>query len=297
MRRTRIEQMTFRLSLLLLIITSVSFFAAAQTSKPLKIAFLDESPNSQKFAEQFAQSLSQNSFKLIDKDLARAAATGAKTVNPFNLTVDEAKNLGALIDCNFFFVIKSETIRRSSFQKEVYFESYAIIFLASAQTGQLIVWTDKHFEADAPAVAEEALLKEAKKIASEFSPKIINAAERERAARAESPASAVLIEDLPGEATAAEQNLRVPLPYKRLTPEYTQAARERSIEATVDVAAELNERGDVERTEIVRWAGFELDEAAASAVKKMQFRPALRDGKPLAIRVLLRYNFRDLQKQ
>ena len=288
--------MTFRLSLLLFLFTSVSFFAAAQTLNPLKIAVLDESPNSQKFAEQFAQNLPPSNFKLIDKDLARAAAAGAKAVNPFNLTVDEAKNLGVLIDCDFFFVIKSETVRRSSFQREVYFESYAIVFLASARTGRLIAWADKHFEASTPAVAEETLLKETKKIAAEFSFKTIDAAERERAARAENLANPVLIEDLPDETTAAEQNFRVPLPYKRLTPAYTQAARERSVEATVDIAAEINARGEVERTEIVRWAGFDLDEAAADNVKKMQFRPALRDGKPLAIRVLLRYNFRDLQK-
>ena len=290
--------MIFRLPLLLLIFASLNFLAAAQTSPPpLKIAFLDESSDSQKFAEQFAQNLPPNNFKLIDKDLARAAATGAKTGNPFNLSVDEAKNLGALIDCNFFFVIKSETVRRSSFQKEVYFESSAIVFLASAQTGQLIAWTDTHRDAETPAVAEEMLLKETKKIAAEFAGKVMSAAERERSARAEDPASAVLIEDLPNDAAIAEQNFRVPLPFKRLTPKYTQAAQERSIEATVDIAAVLNARGEVERTEIVRWAGFDLDEAAADTVRKMQFRPALRDGKPLAIRVLLRYNFRDLQKQ
>lgn len=292
--------MIFRLALLLVLIASLAFVAAAQTPRLLKIAVLDESLNSQKFTDQFVQNLQQNNFKIIDRDLARAAAAGAKTDNPFNLTVDQAKNLGALIDCDFFFVIKNETVRRSSFEKESYFESSAVTFLVSAQTGQLLVWKDNYFEADAPAAAEKMLLAETKKIVTEFASSITQAAERERTARrAESLANTVLIADLADETAAATdaQNFRVPLPYKRLTPKYSQAARRRGVEATVDVSAELNAGGEVERTEIVRWAGFDLDEAAASAVKKMQFRPALRDGKPLAIRILLRYNFRDLQKQ
>jgi TonB family protein len=290
--------MIFRPLLLLLLYASVFFFGAAQTPRLLKIAVLDESSNSPKFTEQFIQNLNQNNFKLIDQDLARAAATGAKLDNPFNLSVEDARNLGAIIDCDFFFVVKSDTAQRSSFQKETYFESYGIVFLVNAQTGRLVTWTDKHFEADTPVAAEKMLLAETKRLAAEYASKVNQAAERERLIRAaESSTNAVLIENLPDEAIAAEQNFRVPLPYKRLTPEYPQAARQRSVEATVDVAAELNERGEVERTEIVRWAGFDLDEAAADAVRKMQFRPALRDGKPIAIRVLLRYNFRDLQKQ
>lgn len=44
--------------------------------------------------------------------------------------------------------------------------------------------------------------------------------------------------------------------------------------------------------EITRRAGYGLDESVAEIIKKMQRRPALREGKPLPIRVLLRYNFK-----
>ncbi|MEP6924671.1 MAG: energy transducer TonB [Pyrinomonadaceae bacterium] len=294
------KQMIFRFSLLLILLASGIIFALAQTPlSQIKIAFLDESASSSKFTEQFSQNLQQNNFKLLDQDLARAAANGAKIENPFNLTLDEAKNLAALIDCNFFFIIRSETGRRSSFQKDVYFESYAIVFLISAQTGHLLTWTDKHFEADSPASSEKLLLADAKEIAADFAAKISETTQRERSMRADNLTGAVLIEDLPDEQEeeAADKKFRVPLPYKRLRPEYTSAAARRSIEATVDILAELNERGEVTRTEIVRWAGFELDEAVTNTVRKMQFRPALRDGNPLAIRIVLRYNFRDLQKQ
>lgn len=270
-----------------------------QTPAPraVKIAVLER--NATKFSEQFAHDLEQiGNFKLLDRDLARAAANGANIANEFNLTIDEAKNLGVLIDCNFLLLIKSETVRRSSFQKNVYFESYAIVFVVSAQTGRLISWRDDYFEASTIAASEKLLLFETKNIAAQIAAQILETNETERAARAaNSLVNARLIEDLPNETVVAAQNFRDPLPFKRLHPAYTKAAGRRDVEATVDVVAELDEQGAVTHTKIARWAGFELDEAAANTVRKMQFRPALRDGKPLAIRILLRYNFRKLEKE
>ena len=42
----------------------------------------------------------------------------------------------------------------------------------------------------------------------------------------------------------------------------------------------------------MRCAGFGPDESVTQAVRAMNFRPATRDGEPVASRVLLRYNFR-----
>jgi hypothetical protein len=47
---------------------------------------------------------------------------------------------------------------------------------------------------------------------------------------------------------------------------------------------------------ITRWAGFELDESVAKAVRSMNWRPAERNGKPLPVRFLLRYNFKKIEK-
>lgn len=287
--------MVFRFLLLLVIAGAAEIFGAAHPPRTIKIAILDRSEDSSKFTDQFSEDLEQSNFKLLDKDLARAAATGARLTNPFNLTVDQAKNLTVLIDCNFLLVVKNETLQRSSFQKNVYFESYAIIFLVSAQTGRLLFWTDKQVEANVFAESEKLLLTKTKTIADEFARKIVSAAAQEQTLRATDLTTTVLIEDLPDETGIHKQNFRVPLPFKRFSPAYSEAAGRRDVEATVDVLVELDERGAVTRTEIVRWAGFDLDEAAERAVKKMQFRPALRDGKPLPIRILLRYNFRDLE--
>lgn len=301
-RTTKIGEQKTILCLLIaapLFLCCIFFSAKAQEPPQLKIAVLKVGASS-KFAAHLTDELTAHkTFKMLDPELARAAANGAKIENPFNLSIEQAKNLGVLIDCNFLLIVKSETVRRSSFARPVYFESGAIVFLASAQTGRLESWTDRYFEADAPDAAEKLLFASVAPLGQEFAAKIIGAATRERREKLlDSPAAAVLIEDLPADAGSESDagKFRVPLPYKRLRPEYTAAAARRNIEATVDVTAELDASGAVVRAEIARWAGFDLDESALAAVRKMQFRPALKDGKPLAIRILLRYNFRDLAK-
>ena len=94
------------------------------------------------------------------------------------------------------------------------------------------------------------------------------------------------------EGARANSDLREPAPYRRLHPTYTDAADRAEAEATVDAAVEIGSDGEVARVEIVRWAGFGLDESVASTIRQMHFRPATRDGEPVPVRVLLRYNFR-----
>ena len=86
--------------------------------------------------------------------------------------------------------------------------------------------------------------------------------------------------------------MREPAPYRSLRPAYTEAASRAEAEATVDVSVEIDADGRVRDVKVVRWAGFGLDEEVVSTVRRMNFRPAERDGERVAVRVLLRYNFR-----
>ncbi|HEX8887957.1 MAG TPA: energy transducer TonB, partial [Pyrinomonadaceae bacterium] len=90
--------------------------------------------------------------------------------------------------------------------------------------------------------------------------------------------------------------IRLPQPYRRLRPAYPEEAARADAEATVDVQVELDSEGEVAKIEVVRWAGFGLDEATINTVRQMHFRPAMRDGTPIPMRVLLRYNFRKPQR-
>ena len=100
-----------------------------------------------------------------------------------------------------------------------------------------------------------------------------------------------LIEEAP--ATENEQSgLRLPRPYRRLRPAYPDSAALADAEGTVDVLLDLDKEGEVRRVEVARWAGFGLDEATVNTVRQLHFFPAHRDGVPIPMRVLLRYNFR-----
>ena len=87
------------------------------------------------------------------------------------------------------------------------------------------------------------------------------------------------------------------MPYKRIKPEYTRTAYLYDAKGTVDISVDIDRHGTVNRTEIVRWAGFGLDEAVIAAVMQMSWRPAERGGKTLPMRVLLRYNFTKIEKE
>src|SRR5262245_56723504 len=83
---------------------------------------------------------------IADPDLSRAAANGIGYTGSLNLTLTEARDLGAALATEFYILGDAQTLRRSSFRTPVYFESYCSIFLVSTRTGQLLLWERPSFE-------------------------------------------------------------------------------------------------------------------------------------------------------
>ena len=233
---------------------------------------------------------------IADPDLSRAAAKGIGYTGSLNLTVTDARDLGAALATEFYILGDAQTLRRSSFETPVYYESYCSIFLVSARTGRLLLWERPSF-ADAEATKAEARLSQY--LSDDALPRRLIAVikkthDDERIQRTVLTASAeALIEEAPDdEKAAAAQGLRAPRPYRRLRPEYPQTAARADAEATVDVVVDVGADGEVGEVQIVRWAGFGLDESTVATVRQLHFFPALKNGTPIAMRVMLRYNFR-----
>ena len=266
----------------------------------VRLAVLDfgETETGRRASSRLALALSStNQFLMIDRDESRAAARGVGYKGSLNMSLQEARDLGAATGADFFITGDAQTLRRSSSARPAYYESYASIFIVSARTGRLILWDRPSFEAVSPDEAEESLLKELNKRAERYVDAIRKALEAERNERTQIisgiSASAPVIEDAPeDEAAAARARVRLPQPYRRLRPAYPDTAARAEAEATVDVQVEIDADGEVSRVEVVRWAGFGLDEATVSTVRQLHFRPAMRDRVPIPMRVLLRYNFR-----
>jgi TonB family protein len=227
--------------------------------------------------------------------MTRAAATGGAYSGSLNLTVSEARDLGAVLGTEFYVLGDAQTLRRSSFAKPAYYESYCSIFVVSARTGRLVMWTRPSLDGDESADTESALSEILDgEVSYQIAVAIRRAREDERVQRSViMPASEPLIEEAPDdEKTAEVQGVRVPRPYRRLRPAYPETAAHADAEATVDVLVDVRADGEVGEVQIVRWAGYGLDESTVATVRQMHFFPAMKNGNPIPMRVLLRYNFR-----
>jgi TonB family protein len=268
------------------------------SERRLSLAVLDfgDTTTGRRAAEILATNLKNAaSISLLDQDQVRAAARGAGYAGSINLSLDEARELGAALGSEFFLVGDAQTLRRSPSSGLVYFESYASVFLVSARTGRLVAWERPVFEAATAVGAEEALVAKLRsmEIKDRLSKSIQQAHHQERGERELSATGVPIIEEAPGDEKLAEgEGLRLPRPYRRLTPRYPESAAKAEAEATVDVLVDLDTEGEVTRVEVARWAGFGLDEATVETVRRLHFFPAKRNGAAIPLRVLLRYNFR-----
>jgi TonB family protein len=293
--------MKFRPALVIFLIALWPAHAVHAQDARLSVAVLDMggTPTAARVTERLSKLMSSLKLKgatlaLLDRGMGAAAARGVGYAGSLNLTLAEARSLGAAVGCDFYLTGDAQTVRRSSSARPVYFEAYASVFVVSARTGRLVTWDRPAAEADTAEGAEASLLAALESGAQLYAGAVgieAEREERERFAHEEVEAAAVIDLSTNGGASA-NRDLREPAPYRRLRPAYTDAAARAEAEATVDALVEIGADGEVADVRVVRWAGFGLDEEVAATVRRMHFRPAQREGEPVPVRVLLRYNFR-----
>ena len=274
-------------------ICGLILFIFFSISAQQKIAVIAPEKNalSQTFIEKI-ESEFKDHFKTLDDSLGETAFFSTEHKTPFNLTTEESKNIGAAIGCDYFLLIKTETLTRYSFEKKEYQESYAAVYVVSSRTGRLVFWKLVNGEAKKTDEAEMKLFDSIKDLSAEISERLKIVGKDEL--NEKKPPK---IEELPDESSSAAKNFRPPLPYKRIKPPYTRTAYLYNIEAIVDIEIDVDETGKIQRAEIVRWAGFGLDESVEKTIRQMNWKSADRDGKPLPMRVLLRYNFKKIEPE
>jgi TonB family protein len=75
-------------------------------------------------------------------------------------------------------------------------------------------------------------------------------------------------------------------------PEYTDEARAKRIEGSVLVRGVIGTDGRVTNIHVARGLGHGLDQKAVECLRKWIFKPAVRDGEPVAVRANVEINFR-----
>ena len=262
---------------------------------PQRVAVLapDKTDASREFASNLQNALNEiQKVSVQDSSLAIAAFNATAPEDPYNMTKEQSKAIGAAIGCEYFILVRSATFRRSSSARPEYYEASAVAFVVSSRTGHLVQWTPLRSEAAKADRAEKILAASITPLARKLAAGLPEITKMEMT---EPPLADM--EDASDNTSPAAKNFHAPIPYRRIKPQYTTDAYLHDIAATVDIVIDLNAAGEILRTEIVRWAGYGLDESAEKAVRSMNWRPAERNGKPLPMRFLVRYNFKKIEKQ
>lgn len=91
-----------------------------------------------------------------------------------------------------------------------------------------------------------------------------------------------------------EDGVTLPVVVKSVTPSYTAEAMKQRIQGTVILECVVAEDGGVRDVEVTQSldAEYGLDQQAIDALKQYQFRPGTKEGKPVAVRVVVESTFR-----
>jgi hypothetical protein len=230
----------------------------------------------------------------VDRGLIEAALNGFGYDNSINLTTTEARRLGAAIGCDFFIVGKSEVLSRSDRVGESHEEAYAAIMIVDSRSGRLALFDFVNAKAPTRAGAIHSLTDELAKRTNGYVERIVRFYTIASSVKDTGDRSAATepIEDVPEENSTRAEGFKPPEFLNRIKPEYTAEAQLADVTATVEALAVFRSNGEVGEVEITRWAGFGLDESSERTIRRLKFKPATRDGRPISVRAAIRYNFR-----
>ena len=235
---------------------------------------------------------------LIDQSMVQSATAGFGYDGSINMSKDEARNLGAAVGADFFLVGKAEAFTRSERANESHEQAYAGVMIVDGRTGVLAAFDFISNKASTREAAKQSLINALSARASGYVDRMIRLQAQKAMARSSDStiSGADVIEVVPAEDSPRSLGFKPPEFLNRVKPDYSQDADLADITATVEAMAVFRSNGEIGAIEITRWAGFGLDESAVQAIRQLKFKPATRDGNPINVRALIRYNFRRLDK-
>ena len=86
-------------------------------------------------------------------------------------------------------------------------------------------------------------------------------------------------------------DVKPPILLHSVQPKYTKSARKKRLNGTVQVALTVDEAGLPQDVQVARAQGTELDDIALEAVRQYRFKPAMRAGKPVPVKLYVEVNF------
>lgn len=83
-----------------------------------------------------------------------------------------------------------------------------------------------------------------------------------------------------------------PIVIHSVEPEFTEEARKTNFQGTVSIQLVVDAQGNPQDVHVVRHLGMGLDQKAVAAVEQYKFRPAMYQGHPVAVQLVIEVDFR-----
>lgn len=90
---------------------------------------------------------------------------------------------------------------------------------------------------------------------------------------------------------AVKGDVMPPVLIHSVQPKYTKLAQKQKLNGTVQVALTVDEAGLPQDVQVARAQGTELDDIALQAVRQYRFKPAMRAGKPVPVKLYIEVKF------
>ena len=107
------------------------------------------------------------------------------------------------------------------------------------------------------------------------------------AAQSKTPSKSSAID----QAVAITDEITPPRLSEVASPDYTAEAKKKKIEGVVKLMIVVDKKGDVVDAKVVKSLGYGLDENAIIAVKEWKYKPAEKDGVPVAVKMEVTVDF------
>jgi TonB family protein len=82
-----------------------------------------------------------------------------------------------------------------------------------------------------------------------------------------------------------------PVPLNSIKPNYTEEARRNKVQGEVILRVVVDEKGNVESPRVAQGLPDGLNDEAIIAARKLKFKPAMKDGKPVRYPMNIRVGF------
>ncbi len=261
-------------------------FSVVTLAQP-RLAILDFT-GTVEVSQQLRKLAEADEIVLVNEQQLNLAVRGTGYSGSLNLKVEDARALGLSIGCDYYLIGTAKVQRRLLSEREFYFDVMIAAFVVETRTGKLIRFLFEQARAEKETVAHERLKELTKTIWRQSADALKSSATTADVNPGE-------VYDLDSE-EAGRLQIKPPQFFRRLKPAYTATADLMGIAATIELKVIFQSDGVVGAVEVIRWAGFGLDDSALATVKQLRFEPAKLQSKSVNVSAVVRYNFRQEEK-